>query len=62
MRMSLALFLDPIDGQEVVRIMHYNNNRTMFEGRRFMCPFFDVVRAKIRRKARSLLFQIVFIN
>lgn len=42
MRMPLALFLDPIDGQETIRIIHYNSKRTMFEGEKFMCPFFDV--------------------
>lgn len=42
MRMSLSMFLSPIDGGEIVRIAHSNSKRTMFEGKKFMCPFFDV--------------------
>ena len=36
------MFLSSIDGGEVVRITDYNNRRTMFEGKKAMCPFFNV--------------------
>jgi hypothetical protein len=36
------MFLSPIDGGEIVRITRYNDKRTMFEGKKVMCPFFDV--------------------
>ena len=42
MRVNLAMFLSPIDGGEIVRITRYNDKRTMFEGKKVMCPFFDV--------------------
>ena len=42
MNIHLSKFLSPIDGGEVVRITDYNNRRTLFEGKRVMCPFFDV--------------------
>lgn len=42
MRMNLSIFLSVIDGAEVIRIKDYNNGRTMFEGKKVMCPFFDV--------------------
>ena len=42
MRMNLSTFLSPIDGGEIVRITDSNSKRTMFEGKRVMCPFFDV--------------------
>ena len=42
MKISLSLFLSVIDGGEVVRITNYNNHSTMFEGKKIMCPFFDV--------------------
>ena len=42
MQISLSMFLSPIDGGEVVRITDYNNRRTLFEGKKVMCPSFDV--------------------
>lgn len=42
MNISLNMFLSPIDGGEVVRIKDHNNQRTLFEGKKVMCPFFDV--------------------
>lgn len=42
MRLSLSMFLLPIDGEEIVRITNHNNKQTMFEGKKVMCPFFDV--------------------
>ena len=42
MRMSLAMFLSCIDGGETVKIADYNSRRAMFEGKKVMCPFFDV--------------------
>ena len=42
MKMTLSMFLSVIDGGEVVRITDYNNHRTMFEGKKVMCPTFDV--------------------
>ena len=42
MRISLSMFLSPIDGGEAVRITDYNNKRTLFEGKKVMCPPFDV--------------------
>lgn len=42
MRISLSMFLSPIDGGEVVRITNYNDKRTLFEGKKVMCPSFDV--------------------
>lgn len=42
MKISLSMFLSPIDGGEVVRITDYNNRRTLFEGKKVMCPSFDV--------------------
>jgi len=42
MKINLSMFLSVIDGGEVIRIADYNNHRTMFEGKKVMCPFFDV--------------------
>ena len=42
MKMNLSMFLSPIDSGEIVKITDYNSQRTMFEGKKFMCPFFDV--------------------
>lgn len=42
MRIHLSTFLSPIDGGEIVRITDSNSKRTMFEGKKTMCPFFDV--------------------
>lgn len=42
MTLSLSAFLSPIDGGELVRIKDHNNQRTLFEGKKVMCPFFDV--------------------
>lgn len=42
MKMNLSLLLTVIDGGETVRITDYNNHRVMFEGKKVMCPFFDV--------------------
>lgn len=45
MKVRLSTFLSPIDGGEIVRIADYNNKRTMFEGKKVMCPYFayDVI-------------------
>lgn len=45
MKMHLSTFLSPIDDGEIVRITDHNNKRTMFEGKKAMCPYFayDVV-------------------
>jgi hypothetical protein len=42
MQISLSIFLSPIDGGEVVRITNHNDRRTLFEGKKVMCPSFDV--------------------
>ncbi|MBR5604278.1 MAG: hypothetical protein IKW51_08765 [Bacteroidales bacterium] len=42
MEINLSTFLFPIDGGEVVRITDHNNRRTLFEGKKVMCPSFDV--------------------
>ena len=42
MRMNLSTFLSVIDGGEIVRITDCNSKRTKFEGKKVMCPFFDV--------------------
>lgn len=45
MRVRLSTLLAPIDGGEIVRITDHNTKRTMFEGKKVMCPYFayDVV-------------------
>lgn len=40
--MNLSTFLFPVDGGEIVRITDHNTKRTMFEGKKVMCPYFDV--------------------
>jgi hypothetical protein len=40
--MHLSTFLFLIDGGEIVRITGHNTKRTMFEGIKVMCPYFDV--------------------
>lgn len=42
MKMSLSMFLSVIDGGEMIRVTNYNNHCTMFEGKKFECPYFDV--------------------
>ena len=58
MKMNLSMFLSVIDGGEVVRITNYNSRETMFEGKKDVCPFFDVDVIGVCTSDRKIIIEV----
>ena len=59
MRLSLSIFLMPIDGGEIVRISDHNNKRTIFEGKKVMCPEIDADVVTVWTNNERIIIEIV---
>lgn len=59
MEINLSLFIYPFDGNEDIKIRHHNSKKTMFEGKKIYCPYFDVIVVGLWTENGKIIIDVV---